>query len=54
MEPLPPEKNTINEFSDLTTNGVIPKQFMTGEEGAVWFILMFSAEDHSFDYSSSI
>jgi len=30
VEPLPPEKNTINEFSDLTANGVIPKQFMTG------------------------
>merc|ERR1712168_729249 len=30
VEPLPPEKNTITEFTDLTTNGVINKNFMTG------------------------
>jgi len=30
VEPLPPEKNTVNEFTDLTTNGVINKNFMTG------------------------
>ena len=31
VEPLPPEKNTITEFSDLTTNGVIPKQMISGK-----------------------
>lgn len=30
VEVLPPEKNTINEFSDLTSGGVIPKQFISG------------------------